>query len=350
MRKICAIIVSITLLICSFSSMASAAEEDMYTYARYDQGVSEVVYQTYEGYMPMEDYAAANTAEEAMAVDYTGRVYGIFSFMLTGGAMVTDQDPISGNYSLRVKNFMDARRWTINTEAPLDRDTEAYVFEFLVRFDAMPKGSRFQLKISDFLSAERDSENSNNPILYFTSDGEAIKLYNLDNKELADVEAGKTYKIAVACDIGTSDYYVFLNDAYIPGSKAVFNCTFNSVYALRFDLNGKDSVITLDDMVLDGCRIKKAGGTDPEPTEAPATESPATEKPTAEASPTSAPTDNSSGTAAVTPSAAAPENTPADSSDSASSNTGVIIGVIIAAVVVAAGIVIAVVVSKKKKK
>ena len=77
--------------------------------------------------------------------------------------MVTNENPISGDQSLMIKDFLDGRRWTIDQAAPFDGD--AYVVEFKIRIDAMPADGKFTFKITDTNSPEKDNESEEGAIL-----------------------------------------------------------------------------------------------------------------------------------------------------------------------------------------
>ena len=106
-------------------------------------------------------------------------------------------------------------------------------------------------------------------------------------KLLAELEVGKAYSIVVACDLETTDYYVFLDGNYIPESHSEFNVEFAQLSAFRFDIFGEGIQVTLDDLCIDGCLIKRiaTATSTPAPTQAPTTAP--TQAPTA--APTQAP-------------------------------------------------------------
>jgi len=329
MKKICVAILSMIMLLTVTGIMTVGAEGDTYTYERNEDILSEAVYQDFEDLEPMEDYAT--TKHEA---DVTGRVYGFFSHVSGGGSvMITNENPITGDQSIRFKDLLDARRWTIDAEAEFDAD--AYVLEFKIRIDDMPAGGKFAVKISDVNSKEHDNEGADGPILSIKNVDGKIGLYNLSDKLLTEVEANKVYTVAIVCETLSSDYYVFLDGKYIPDSKAKFNVEFAQLTAFRFDLSGTGTIITMDDIVADGCEVGKGSGSTAE----------ATSTPEATEAPTKAPTS----AATVTPKPATPAPTNTADSDSDGGFPTWAIAAIAAGVVVIVAVVVVVVVKKKKK-
>ena len=238
-----------------------------------------------------QDFEEVEVSEDFVSADYptfeNGHVYGFFSFLHPGSPVkITDQNPITGTKSIVFKDFLDTRTWMIHAVIPFD--SSAYAMEFSIRVDSMPEnGGRFALKITDINSAERDNEDSSNPILYIQKVEGKLGLYNLSNKLLAELEVGKAYSIVVACDLETTDYYVFLDGNYIPESHSEFNVEFAQLSAFRFDILGEGIQVTLDDLCIDGCLIKRIATATPTPAPTQAPTTAPTQAPTA--APTQAP-------------------------------------------------------------
>lgn len=288
---------------------AEGATGDCYKYTREDTQLSQIVYEDFEDFNESSDFIAADYPKDG--ADYT---YGLFSFLCPGTkAKLIKEDPLSDYASIVFKDFLDARTWMIHTTTEFD--SAAYVMEFKLRIDDMPNtGDRFSFKITDVNSKEKDNEDPGNPIIYFANAEGKIGLYNQDNTLLKEVEKGSVYSVAVACDVGTSDYYVFIDGTYVPGSKATFNVEFAQLSAFRFDIAGEGVTVTLDDIVADGCKVEKI-------------ESPA--EPTASAGPTASaePTDATEsllptqGPATETTGTTVPTGAPSTEANSSSGNT-----------------------------
>lgn len=280
------IIVAIIVSVFVLSIGATAADEDAtYKYSPDFAPISELFYQ---------DFEESEVNTEPITSGYpqyaNSHLYGFFSFIVDGSKVkVTDENPISGDQSLVLSDFLDARTWMIHTLTTLD--SSAYSVEFKVRIDSMPEeGGRFALKITDLNSVERDNEDSGNPTIYFQTVDGKLGLYNLTNERLADIEIGKTYSITVACDLETTDYYLFIDGEYLAGSKSEFNVEFSTLSAIRLDILGEGIQVTLDDLCMDGGLIKKITESIPAHTQAPTaaptqapttapTQAPATEAP-----------------------------------------------------------------------
>ena len=163
MKKICAIIISVTMLLAAMGILTVGAEDESYTYERYDDLLADVIYQDFEDLEAMEDYATGDFAP--YTIEGSG-AFGFFSYCNgSSSLMVTNENPISGDQSLMIKDFLDGRKWSIDQAAPFDGD--AYVVEFKIRIDAMPAGGKFAFKVSDVNSPEKDSESESGPILSF---------------------------------------------------------------------------------------------------------------------------------------------------------------------------------------
>lgn len=107
MKKICVTILSIAMLF-TMTGIISVAAKDSYTYVRNEDIISEIVYQDFEDLEPMEDYATSNHKPDQ------SDAYGFYSFVGNGSnVMVTDDKPISGDQSLRCKDTLDARKWSV---------------------------------------------------------------------------------------------------------------------------------------------------------------------------------------------------------------------------------------------
>ncbi len=330
MKKICATILSIAMLLAVTGVMTVGAEgEETYTYERNEDIISEVIYQDFEDLDSMDDYT---TKHEAAPGE---NLYGFFSHVSGGGSvMITNDTPIEGEQSIRFKDLLDARRWTIDQQVEFDAD--AYVMEFKIRLDNMASDGKFTIKLTDVNSPEKDSENSANPILSFKNVADKIGLYDLGDKLVSELEANKVYSVAVVCETLSQNYYVFLDGKFM--EKAEFNVEFSALSAFRFDLSGTGTVITMDDILVDGCEIKKGGSAEGTPT-AEATEVPTKEPSTATASGTSA-------TPTPKPAPATSTNNP--SNEDGGFPTWAIIAIAAGAVVIIAAVVVIVV--KKKKK
>lgn len=83
----------------------------------------------------------------------TDHFYGIVPFIAGGGAMITDQNSISGDHSLQLKRVNDARRCGINGASLTGK---AYAFEFMLRIDGAP--DQFMIKLFAENSPEREYE------------------------------------------------------------------------------------------------------------------------------------------------------------------------------------------------
>lgn len=286
-KTVISIIVTIIVSISVLSIGVTAADEDVtYKYSPDFAPLSELFYQDFE-----ESEVNAEPITSGYPQYANAHIYGFFSFIVDGSKVkVTDENPISGDQSLVLSDFLDARTWMIHTLTTFD--SSAYSVEFKVRIDSMPEeGGRFALKITDLNSVERDNEDSGNPIIYFQTVEGKLGLYNLTNKHLADLEIGKTYSITVACDLETTDYYVFVDGEYLADSKSEFNVEFSTLSAIRFDILGEGIQVTLDDLCMDGGLIKKVSTATPAPTQAPTTAP--TAAPTQ--APTQAPADSEGG-------------------------------------------------------
>jgi hypothetical protein len=321
MKKICVTILSIAMLF-TMTGIISVAAKDSYTYVRNEDIISEIVYQDFEDLEPMEDYATSNHKPDQ------SDAYGFYSFVGNGSnVMVTDDKPISGDQSLRCKDTLDARKWSIYQ---LEFDADAYVMEFKIRIDDMPAGGKFNVKISDVNSNEKDNESPDNPILSFRNEKGEIGLYNLSDVLVSELEANKVYSMAIVCQTLSTDYFIFLNEKYV--GKYEFNVEFERLSSLRFDLSGTGTVITIDDILVDGCELSNGA-------------SEATEVPTQE--PTKAPT-TAAATATVKPAPATSTSAPSDTEEDSGFPTWAIVAIAVSAVVVIA--VVVVIVAKKKKK
>ncbi len=345
MKKIAVFVLSVLLFASNIGiTIFASADDRTYKYERTEAEISDVVYQDYEDYDAMEDWSKDTD------VDASGRVHGFFSFMgidPDAGVFITDKEPISGDLSMQMKGRIDARRWTIDTEVPFyTTDSDGYVMEFRVRFDTMPAGSSFALKISDVNSQPHDNENAENPIISFSAnDNGKVSLKNLSGTELAVLDMNKAYMVSVVCSLDTSDYYVFLDEQYIPASHSEFNCDFSQVSAIRYDLTS-GAEITIDDILIDGCDIKTVSD---EETPAPATPSEDTAEPTGSDSGNGSGSANGSQTVTPKPAAATP-TAAGDVSGSGNVNIKLIIIIAIAALIVVAAVVIILVAVKSKKK
>ena len=338
MKKICAIVLSLAMMLSVTGMLTVSAEGETYKFTKNEETMSMTYYQDFEDQEVMEDYAKTHKAEVE-----GGDIYGIYSFIGTGNSvMVTNDDPISGEQSVRYKDSLDARIWSIQDKGPLDSETGAYVIEFMIRVDNMPDNGQFTVKISDKNSPEKDSEGNANPILTFKKADGKLGMFNLTNKLVTNLEEKKAYTVSIVCEVETKDYYIFLDNNYVADSKAVFNVEFSQPSAVRMDLSGTGSIITMDEFYFDGCEISTTqGGSTAEPT-ATATAT-ATAAPTATATATAAAT----ATAKTTPKPATP--TPAQNNNDEGFPTWGIIAIIAGVVVVAAAIVTVVMVKKKKK-
>ena len=336
MKKICAIVLSLAMLLSVTGMLTVSAEGESYKFTKNEETMSMTYYQDFEDVEVMEDYAKTHKAEVE-----GGDIYGIYSFIGTGGSvMVTDVDPISGEQSVRYKDTLDARIWSIQDKGPLDPESGAYVIEFMIRVDNLPDNGQFTFKISDKNSAEHDSEGNANPILTFKKVDQKLGIYNLTNKLVTNLEEKKAYTVSIVCEVGTENYYVFLDNNYVADSKAAFNVEFLQPSAVRMDLSGSGSIITMDEFYFDGCEISKAegGGGTSEPTAT------ATATPTATVAATATPT----ATAKITPKPATPTPVQNNNNDDGFPTWGIV--AIVAGVVVVAAAIVTVVMVKKKKK
>ncbi len=321
MKKTCAIVLSLFLLFTFASFMTVSAEGESYTYELYGDAILE---QDFEEQEAMEDYTTNHEKDPL-----TDHFYGVFSFIAGGGgAMITDQNPISGDHSLQLRRANDARRWGINGASLTG---EAYAFEFMLRVDGVP--DKFTIKISDENSPERDSESDANPVLSFkkTEDGK-IGVHNVEDTQITVLELNKAYMLTVVCEVESNNYYLFLDGKYVENSKSTFVVEFKSPSALRIDTAGADAIVTFDDMVFDACSIEKAAAKP-------------TAEPTAEATSTPTPVD---ATSTPKPAQATPTSGAAGSDSSSDFPTWAVIS-IAAGVVIIAAVVVIVIVKKKKK-
>ena len=328
MKKICAIIISVTMLLAAMGILTVGAEDESYTDERYDDLLADVIYQDFEDLEAMEDYATGDFAP--YTIEGSG-AFGFFSYCNgSSSLMVTNENPISGDQSLMIKDFLDGRKWSIDQAAPFDGD--AYVVEFKIRIDAMPAGGKFAFKVSDVNSPEKDSESESGPILSFKNVDGTLGLYNFADKLVAELETERVYSVAVVCETLSTDCFLFLDGEYVPDSKAEFSAEFAQPSAFRFDLRGSGTIIALDDLVADGCEVDKVGGATPTPE---ATEAP-TESQTASS-------------ATATPKPAAATSPAADSDRRAGGFPTWAVVLIVVGVVVIVAAVAGIVVKKKKK-
>lgn len=193
------------------------------------------------------------------------------------------------------------------------------------------ENGQFNVKISDVNSNEKDNESPDNPILSFRNEKGEIGLYNLSDVLVSELEANKVYSMAIVCQTLSTDYFIFLNEKYV--GKYEFNVEFERLSSLRFDLSGTGTVITIDDILVDGCELSNGA-------------SEATEVPTQE--PTKAPTTAAAATATVKPAPATSTSAPSDTEEDSGFPTWAIVAIAVSAVVVIA--VVVVIVAKKKKK
>lgn len=323
MKKKCAVVFSFLLMLNFASLITVSAEEASYTYELYDEAV---VKQDFEEMEAMEDYTSNHVKDPA-----TDHIYGIFSFMMgSGGARITDQNPLSGDHSLQIKQGMDARRWTINGAA---LNGESYAFECLLRIDSVP--DKFTIKLTDINSPDHDNETEADPTLTFRKkDDGKIGIYNLKGTELTAIEINKSYKLTLVCEVESDNYYLFLDEKYVENSKSTFNVEFKAPSAIRIDTAGAEFVVTFDDIAVDACSIKNTAA---KPTKEPAAEQ--TNKPTP------ANVTNTPKPAQVTPEA----NVPDTDSDSGSADFPVWIAASITVGVIIIAVIVIVVVKKKKK-
>lgn len=329
MKKFCAIIVGAALLLAAMGILTVGAEDESYTYERYEDLLADVVYQDFEDLEAMEDYATGDFNPYTIA---GSGAFGFFSYCNASSfLMVTNENPISGDQSLMIKDFLDGRRWTIDQAAPFDGD--AYVVEFKIRIDAMPADGKFTFKITDTNSPEKDNESEEGAILSFKNVDGTLGLYNFADTLVAELETERVYSVAVVCETLSTDCFLFLDGEYVPDSKAEFGVEFAQLSALRFDLRGSGAVIALDDLVADGCEVDKVGGATPTPE---ATETP-TESQTA-----------SSATATPKPAAATSPAADSDSNTEGGFPTWAIVLIVVGVIVIIAAV--AGIAVKKKKK
>ena len=298
MKKILAMIIVISLMaVMSVASFAEINPEDIPDDAvmyKLDME-SYTIYADFEDGFVTEDYLDANVGDFG--------INGQISYMDPAGfgRMVGGEDALSGEVSLEARGYMDARFWSISL---FEGDGDYIFIEWMWKPVCMEGTGNFAISITEADIASTASEGQGGQILTIvqTEDGRIV-VKNRAKKEIAELQLGQAYKLAVAFPLGEKTYDFYVDGVLVAeGNRWLGEVA--SITAMRFDMNGPgwdnkeaNRVNTVDWIIDDlivtyGDRVTKADYfATPEPTPEPTATPEPTDPPANPTDPPVNPTD-----------------------------------------------------------
>lgn len=332
--------------------------EAAYKFVDYD----EYFFEDWENLEDTDDYM--HPAEDTLPFVYNGGLPFIqtvrmpFINSLSLVKVVSGTDGLDGT-SVALKDFTDMRFWSINY--PLEDGDSVYAS---VDLNVKSLTGYFDMCLTNISGDGGPTASTAQGGVVFRitrSPSGKLELTGTNSQLITELEEGRSYNIGVVLTVGSDKYEFFVDGTHIKGSTCVYPEEFESVTAIRLDMEGAGSEAVVDNIILTSGMLKPVS--DNPATEAPTGE-PATDAPT-EVPATDAPveTDVPASEPAATDKPADATDAPATSDPAATNGSGedetkdskgnkaigwIIAGAAVAAVAVAA--VIGVTVAKKKKK